>query len=578
MSDPQRPAAGVNIRDYQDAAIKAARAAWSQGDRNAMIVLPTGTGKTIVGLSVVASAAAKGMRTLWLAHRQELLDQPLRSFRGLWGELGRDAGIVQADRDECRARTVFASMDTLRGETRLKRYLEGGPPTLVIVDEAHHSAAETWSRTLRALDEARVAVAGSTPYKIGLTATPDRADGKSLAKIWKLVYSYPLPRAIREGNLVPPVFEKFLLPGLNLDEVGGGEDWDSEQLGEAMEAAGAVEHTVAAIRQFAIRRRGIVFGATVKQARETAEALQKGGFQARWISGETPDDERSRLMKAFVSGAVQWLCNVDVLTEGTDLPPCDCVVMARPTRSRPRYMQALGRGLRLFPGKEDCLVLDLVGATEEHRMIVAPILLDQLEREEREVERRERGEGHGGGAKPWRRQRPPQAAWVALDRLDRQTWTVDCGEHGMVFVVEDPAGAGWNAFLVPKKKQSNGATIVPLTDAPVDFDLARGLGEDVARQAYMLTLGKAKWREKDPSPKQCAILDRYGRLDRMLGDLGLRDELHEAHVLERPERAAKLLADRGIKAGQLADAVTQEMALRTAAAKKIAVRTDKAGR
>ena len=119
----------------------------------------------------------------------------------------------------------------------------------------------------------------------------------------------------------------------------------------------------------------LVFTATIDQARRTAEALREAGWKARHVSGKTPKSERRRLLAAFQRGLIDVLCNAAVLTEGTDLPRASCVVFARPTRSWSLFVQCVGRGLRLFDGKEDCFVLDLAGATEDHSLISAPVLI-----------------------------------------------------------------------------------------------------------------------------------------------------------------------------------------------------------
>jgi ATP-dependent helicase IRC3 len=282
-----------------------------------------------------------------------------------------------------------------------------------------------------------------------------------------------------------------------------------------------------------------VFTATVEQARQTAEAVQAAGISARWVSGETPGDDRRRLLRAFETGAVQVLCNAQVLTEGTDIPAIDCVVMARPTRSRGLYVQSIGRGLRPSPGKEDCLIIDLVGASEEHKMIVAPVLLEQLEQEERAAEEQRRGAGSPKG-RVWKRHRPPVASWVRIPDLDREAIAVDCGEHGLVVAAD--VGDGWMSWLLPRK----GAKRIPLSDAPVDRDLAVGLGEDVARQAGSLTRASSKWRADGASDAQRQMLAGFGRA-----------------------------LDPDASKGAAFDAITAEKAKRMSAKAGIAARTDR---
>ena len=507
MSPPRLP-----LRDYQEQAIAASRALWRTGERGALVVLPTGTGKTFTALRIVADAAARGHRALWLAHREELLAQPARSLRVMAPELALLSGIVKAGRNEADKRIVFGSVDTLRSEKRLAAYLAHGAPLLVVADEAHHFRKNSRETLLDRLDEARKAIdpKGQPCFRLGLTATPDRADKVSLAPLWRIAFAYPLPRAIREGHLVPVTFARRYLDALDLSNVklNAQGDYNEDELAAALLEAHVVDHTVAAMRDLAPERRSLIFTASVDQARQTAEGLRAAGIEARFVCGDTPDEERRGMLRAFEAGTVRALASCMVLTEGTDLPPADCIVMARPTRSRPLYVQAMGRGLRPYPGKADCLALDIVGATEEHEMIVAPVLLRDLEREEQEAEAKESKPGKG--EHDWKRHPKPVAAWASLRHLDRGGYAVGCGEHGNAVLIAEADDSGlWMAYLIHKGSEAP----TPLCSEPVDFGLAQALGEDVARRAGSLTRRAAKWRGGPASDRQMAALARFGDTD-----------------------------------------------------------------
>ena len=226
----------VRWRPYQVESHHAVREAWQSGESNhPMLVLPTGCGKTLTALQLVAEALDEGERVLWLAHRTELLTQPLRALSEHWPHHGRYAGIVQAGQDDSACRCVFGSVDTLRNKKRLARLLEHGAIDLLVIDEAHHSAARTHARVISAVNAGR---------RLGLTATAHREDGKPLAKSWDIVYSYPITTAIAEGHLVPPM--AAVLPVKDVDPEALAA-LDDEKQGEALIAAHVVEHTVAAM-------------------------------------------------------------------------------------------------------------------------------------------------------------------------------------------------------------------------------------------------------------------------------------------------------------------------------------------
>lgn len=384
------------LRPYQLEAREAVAECWADTDRgHPMVVLPTGTGKTFFALSHVVDELESGGRVVWLAHRTELLDQPLGALAKSWPHLARHAGIVQAARDAADRRVIFASVQTLQNKRRREAILRHGAPTLVVVDEAHHSTAPSQRKVIEAL---------GAPRLLGLTATPHREDGGDLGELWDIAYSYPLTRAIAEGWLVCPWAAIAPVPDLNPATLAGLSD---EDMGQALIDAHVVEHTVDVLGQthhatrlpgrdgsklFETRgRRWLVFTGSVEQARLTAEALCAAGWRARWAHGGTSNEDRARLLRALGKGSIDVLCSPTIFTEGTDEPAVDGILLARAYSSWSLYVQSVGRGLRLFDpawigpginaldpgyhGKTDCLVVDLVGATDVHDLRSAPVLI-----------------------------------------------------------------------------------------------------------------------------------------------------------------------------------------------------------
>lgn len=396
-------------RPYQIEARAAVRSTWAsegppaEGGRSPLVIAATGTGKTLTALYIAQDVLLAGGRVVWLAHRRELLTQPLRDLHQHWPHVR--GGIVQAGRDDADAQVVFASVDTLRNSKRLAGILAHGHPALLVVDEAHHSLSATHRKAIEALT-------GPDTLRLGLTATPDREDGGDLSELWEIAYTYGATEAIAGGWLVAPWAGVHKLAKLDDDALRQIESLDDEAMGAALLLAGIVEHTVAAMSVVhraerlpyrdeaadlaAKGRSTMVFCASIEQAEKTCAALIEAGWEARFVHGGTPDRDRSRLLRLFREGRIEVLVNVTALTEGTDLPIASCAVLARPFQSWSLYVQTVGRVMRLhdpgfsertsgaicnalhpaYQGKTDAFVLDLAGASARHSIVSAPVLLD----------------------------------------------------------------------------------------------------------------------------------------------------------------------------------------------------------
>lgn len=237
----------------------------------------------------------------------------------------------------------------------------------VTVHNCHHSAAETYKGVLDALD-----VTSHNPnnpvFACGFTATASRADG-GLDGIWdNVVYEKSLSWAIKKGYLVTPRGLTVVLPDMDLTEVAvRAGDYAAGELEHVMQAS--VDTTVMAMLTHAAGRASIVFAAGVDHAEALAAALSAHGVAAAAVTGAMSAEARGQVYEAFNDGELDAMVTVQVLTEGADFPRCDAVVMARPTRSQTLYSQMVGRALRLYPGKDDALVLDLAGVTRDMSLV-----------------------------------------------------------------------------------------------------------------------------------------------------------------------------------------------------------------
>ena len=350
----------LELRPYQAEAISAIEDAERRGVRRPLLGLPTGTGKTVIFAALIRR---RGGSALVLAHRDELLVQATDKIRQV--DPAARLGLVKAEANEVEAPVVVASMQTLARESRLVRLPRRFET--VVVDEAHHATADSYRRVLDWVD--------GSPLLLGVTATPERADGASLGEVWdEVVYSRSLLEMIRAGYLVDL---RGLRVRLAFDfsrlRVSHGDFVDADAAA-ALTAADAPAHACAAYLEHAAGRKALLFTPTVELAHLMAEAFRARGVPAEAVDGSLPLEERRAILARLRSGETQVVANCAVLTEGFDEPSVDCVIVARPTRSRILYVQMIGRGTRTFPNKRDCLIIDLVGATERHDLLTLPQL------------------------------------------------------------------------------------------------------------------------------------------------------------------------------------------------------------
>jgi superfamily II DNA or RNA helicase len=354
----------LTLRGYQREAIDAVTAAWADGTQRPAVVLATGLGKTVIFSQLAAEFIERtGKRVLILVHRDELADQAMDKVHGIAPHLS--VGKVKAASNDVHASVVVASVQTLSRAARrdLLVLSQGGYGRigLIITDECHHAVAPSYGVIYAAFPDA---------VQLGVTATLARSDGIGLGSVWdEVVYEKSIAWGIRKKFLSPVRGVAVRTPELDLSAVKkSGGDYQAGDLGRAMESSGVLEVIPKAYAEHAADRPGVVFLPTVETAQHAAASLNDSGIRTAVISGETPRDERVRIFEEYRTGRIQVLSNCMVLTEGFDAPHTSCIVVARPTQSNPLYVQMVGRGTRTFPGKTDCLVLDVVGAGASNKL------------------------------------------------------------------------------------------------------------------------------------------------------------------------------------------------------------------
>lgn len=345
---------GQELRPYQQQARDRIHAEWDAGHTRTLLVLPTGTGKTIVFASVAADQVRAGDRVLILAHRGELLEQAA-------DKLQRSTGLVSAvEKAESTClgswfRVVVGSVQTLQRTARLERFPQDYFGT-IIIDEAHHAITDGYRRILDYFSGAKV---------LGVTATPDRGDMRNLGEVFdSLAFEYKLTDAIKEGYLCKIMAQTIPLQ-LDITSVTmSGGDYAVGDLGTALDPY--LEQIAAEMAQRCKGRKTVVFLPLIKTSQKFRDLLNAYGFRAAEVNGQS--DDRRQLLADFDAGKYNVLCNSMLLTEGWDCPSVDCVVVLRPTKVRSLYSQMVGRGTRLSPGKTDLLLLDFLWMTDKHEL------------------------------------------------------------------------------------------------------------------------------------------------------------------------------------------------------------------
>jgi superfamily II DNA or RNA helicase len=333
------------LRDYQsDAETRVrqalARLAGAGVDPYALLVAPTGAGKTTIAASLIARAIEEHERgsVLFIAHRKELLEQCSARLMGA----GVRHGIVSAAH---RAgwkpwlRTQVASIQSL-SEKRVGRIPE---PTLIIIDEAHRARADSYMKVLHRFP--------GVPA-IGLTATPVRSDNKGLGDLFRGLVVVETIRGLTDrGYLTPATGFAFDVPDLSSVRTTGG-DYNEHDLGEVMGGTAIVGNIVEQWVEKAGGCRTVLFAATIEHSLKMVERFKSAGVRAEHVDGKTKKNERGAILQRLEDGKTTVVCNVGVLTEGWDSPRVECCILARPTKSQGLYLQMVGRVLR--PVCRDC--------------------------------------------------------------------------------------------------------------------------------------------------------------------------------------------------------------------------------
>lgn len=487
-----------SLRPYQQKARDRIHAEWEAGRTRTLLVLPTGTGKTIVFASVAADQVRAGDRVLILAHRGELLEQAA-------DKLQRSTGLISAvEKADATClntwfRVVVGSVQTLQRTARLERFPRDYFGT-IIIDEAHHAITDGYRRILDYFGSAKV---------LGVTATPDRGDMRNMGEVFdSLAFEYKLTDAIKEGYLCRIMAQTIPLK-LDITDVGfTSGDYSLGQLGTALDPY--LEQIAAEMAQRCKGRKTVVFLPLIKTSQKLRDLLNAHGFRAAEVNGQSTD--RKEVLADFDAGKYNVLCNSMLLTEGWDCPSVDCVVVLRPTKVRSLYSQMVGRGTRLSPGKTDLLLLDFLWMTDRHELCRPADLVC----EDRAVARQmtenlaqtgcpeDIEEAAAQASEDVVAQREEALAKQLAEQRRKKARLVDPLQYEMSIQAEDLAG------YVPAFGWEAGPPSAEQTAALEKLGILPDAVESAGKASLLLDRLNKRRAEGLTTPKQIRVLERYG--------------------------------------------------------------------
>jgi ATP-dependent helicase IRC3 len=356
----------IELRPYQEECLQAISSNYHSGTRKQLIVIATGGGKTVV-FSHLPKVIPDSFPMLVLAHREELLDQAYRTVSSVYPHL--KIQVEQADRSaDSDADIVIASVPTLgRSDSqRINKFSQDYFKT-IIIDESHHSAAQTYQNILNYFN---------FHFLLGVTATPQRSDNIRLTDTFdEIVYYKTMQDLISEGWLTNiKGYRVQTSVDISLVKTIRG-DYSESQLQKTIDIPARNDAIVKNYLELTPGTKAIVFCAGVKHAYNVAKSFSKKAIPSATIVGTTTSQERHQIFKDFREGKIQVITNAMVLTEGFDEPSIETIILARPTQSILLYTQIVGRGVRLYEGKTHCNIIDVADASKGKKPLGLPSLL-----------------------------------------------------------------------------------------------------------------------------------------------------------------------------------------------------------
>ena len=344
----------MTLRPYQTQLVADMRAGL-RGAPAILVVLPTGGGKTVIASFVAESSAGRGRRSLFLVHRQRLVTQTSLTF----DQFGIRHGLISRGHSMTDDPVQIGMVQTVA--RRLNRVI---PPDLIFVDEAHHTTAGSWRKVIDAFPDAA---------RVGLTATPERLDGKGLNDCYSAIVEGPPMRELIQGGFLAPY--EYLAPPQVVDlsavHTRAG-DFATDELAVAMDKAVITGDAAAHYGRYLNGRPAIAFCCTVAHAEHVASAFRAQGWRAASVDGRMPEADREERLNGLANGTLNVLTSCELISEGVDVPAVAGAILLRPTKSLTMFLQQVGRALRPKPDGGRAVILDHVGNCHRHGLPDAP--------------------------------------------------------------------------------------------------------------------------------------------------------------------------------------------------------------
>lgn len=350
----------TGLRPYQTKGVNDLRRSIASGHRSPCLVLPTGAGKTILARDLIQSAVAKGKQVLFLAPRRELIFQCAEKLT----RAGVNHSILMAGEPMNRFAPVqVASVPTLHARAVRSKRMDCPDAALVVIDESHLALG---SMTLEVLAQYPNAV------KVGLTATPCRKDGRGLGEVFDdLVLGPSVAELTALGHLVPARYFVPSRPDLKGIKIQAG-DYNQKQLGDRMDNKTLIGDVLTNWLRIASDRKTVIFTVNVAHSLHIEQVFRDAGISIAHLDADTPNEERKEVLRKLRDGEIRVVTNCQILGLGWDEPSISACVLACPTKSLVKYLQAAGRVLRPSAGKTDCIILDHGGCVEEFGRVDDP--------------------------------------------------------------------------------------------------------------------------------------------------------------------------------------------------------------